>query len=50
MAERLTEMAQGWDVILIARKPLADSSLKQTQAALDTLLGRAKIRTEGDGR
>jgi ribonuclease P protein component len=50
MSERLTEMAQGWDVILIARKPLASCSLKQTQAALDTLLGRAKIRTEVDGR
>jgi ribonuclease P protein component len=36
-------LAAGWDVVLIARRPLAGSKLAETQAALEQLLRRAKM-------
>ena len=38
-------VAPGWDVILIARKPLLGASFPQIQSALSELSTRAKILT-----
>jgi ribonuclease P protein component len=37
------QMAPGWDVLLIARQPLAAARLAETQAAVGQLLRRAKL-------
>ncbi len=36
-------LAPGWDVVLIARRPLAASKLSEAKAALEPLLRRAKV-------
>ena len=36
-------LAPGWDLVLIARRPLAGSKLAETEAALEGLLRRAKL-------
>ena len=36
-------MAPGWDVLLIARRPLTEARLTETQAALSQLLRRARL-------
>jgi ribonuclease P protein component len=36
-------LAPGWDLILIARRPLAGSGLRQAQGAVMELLRRAKV-------
>ena len=36
-------LAPGWDVVLIARRPLAASKLTEAKAALEPLLRRAKV-------
>ena len=36
-------LAPGWDVVLIARRPLAASKLTEARAALEPLLRRAKV-------
>ncbi len=40
---RASVLAPGWDLVLIARRPLAASKLAQAQAALEQLLRRAKV-------
>ena len=40
LADRL---AAGWDLVLIARRPLAAAKLADAQAALEQLLRRAKV-------
>jgi ribonuclease P protein component len=40
------QMAPGWDVLLIARRPLAEAHLAETQAALHQLLRRAHLLAE----
>jgi ribonuclease P protein component len=40
LADRL---APGWDLVLIARRPLAASKLSETRAALEQVLRRAKV-------
>jgi RNase P protein component len=37
------QLAPGCDVLLIARRPLAEARLAETQAALGQLLRRAKL-------
>ena len=37
------QLAAGWDLVLIARRPLAVSKLVETQAALEQLLRRARL-------
>ena len=39
----LTLLPPGWDILLIARQPLADAGLGRVQETLRTLLGRAKL-------
>jgi ribonuclease P protein component len=39
----LTEVKAGWDFVLLARKPLAESGLVKTRSALETLLKRANL-------
>lgn len=36
-------LAPGWDVVLIARRPLAESKLAEVQAALEQVLRRARL-------
>ena len=36
-------LAPGWDLVLIARAPLAETNLASAQAALEQLLRRAKL-------
>jgi ribonuclease P protein component len=36
-------LAPGWDLVLIARRPLAASKLTEAKAALEPLLRRAKV-------
>jgi ribonuclease P protein component len=41
-----TAIAPGWEVVLIARRPMAEASFQQTLAALANLLHRARILEE----
>jgi ribonuclease P protein component len=43
---QLLALLPGWDVILIARHPILKATFGQTQAALLTLLQRAKLLQE----
>jgi len=40
---RNQDVAPGWDLILIARAPLAGAGLSQAQEAVDNLLKRARV-------
>ena len=40
------DVAPGWDLVLIARTPLAGSGLNQAQEAVDNLLKRASVLKE----
>lgn len=48
MQRFLPDLAGGYDLLLIARQPLAESTLAQTQAALQALLRRAGLLTSSD--
>lgn len=37
------QMALGWDIIFIARKPMGDASFEKIQDAVKTLLLRARV-------
>jgi ribonuclease P protein component len=39
----LTSFTSGWNLLLIARRPLVNATLEDTRAALDNLLRRAQI-------
>ena len=39
----LPSISPGWDVVLIARRPMAEATLQSTQAALSVLLRRAHL-------
>ena len=43
MRPRLPDLRPGWDLILVARPPIATASLDQTRASLDSLLQRAGL-------
>ena len=45
MQHLLPDIASGSDLLLIARPPLTDSTLEETDAALRTLLKRANLLT-----
>lgn len=40
---RQAALAEGWDLVFVARAPLAEATLGQTQAAVDQLLKRANV-------
>jgi ribonuclease P protein component len=40
---RARDVARGWDLVFIARAPLASASLREAQAAVDALLRRAQV-------
>jgi len=40
---RQEALAQGWDLVFVARSPLAEATLSQTQAAVNQLLKRANV-------
>lgn len=42
----IAAMSQGWDLVLIARRPIVRASLSQVQAALCVLLRRANLLNE----
>jgi len=42
----LTLIPPGWDIILIARRPLAEAALQRVQDALAILLRRSKLLQE----
>jgi len=42
----LTLIPSGWDIILIARRPLAEAALQRVQDALAILLRRSKLLQE----
>jgi ribonuclease P protein component len=42
----LPVMKPGWDVVLIARRTMAEATFQQTVTALAALLGRAKLLQE----
>ncbi len=44
----LTMIPPGWDILLIARKPLAAASFQRAQETLATLLGRSKVLRSND--
>ena len=39
----LTTLEPGWDVVIIARKPMAEATFEQTQSVLQSLLLRARL-------
>ncbi len=41
------EVASGWDILLIARRPIVDASYQQVDEAIGLLLRRAKVMNEG---
>ena len=45
MHSRLPALRSGWDVVLIARKPLMEAGFNELQSALDQLLRRANLFT-----
>ena len=44
----LNTIESGWDVLLIARKPITTTTLQQTQSALSSLLARAGLFLESN--
>ncbi|MBN1149432.1 MAG: ribonuclease P protein component [Anaerolineales bacterium] len=44
----LAAVPAGWDIVLIARRPLAEASFQQTRAAIVSLLRRAELLREID--
>ncbi len=42
----LPVVKSGWDVVIIARKPMVEADLEQTQSALSILLYRARLIDE----
>ena len=40
---RKSELAAGWDLVFVARAPLAEAVLSRAQAAVDQLLKRANV-------
>jgi len=38
----------GWDIILLARKPMVNATFQETQMALHSLLNRAKLVKQQD--
>lgn len=49
-AARLTPVAAGWDIVLVARAPAATASYADLQGALSQLLRRARIAGEPPGQ
>jgi len=45
----LLRLQDGWEVGLIARRRLLEASFQQTQAALVSLLGRARLLANHEG-
>jgi len=43
LQELISSVEPGWDLIIIARRPLSDSSFKKTQEALKNVLNRANL-------
>ena len=41
--ELLPKLVPGWDLILLARKPLPEAGFLKTRAALEIILARAKL-------
>jgi ribonuclease P protein component len=41
------EVATGWDILLIARRPITDASYQQVDEAIGLLLRRARLVNEG---
>jgi ribonuclease P protein component len=39
----LQSIHPGWDVVVIARRPMAEATFQSTQAALTSLLGKAHL-------
>jgi ribonuclease P protein component len=46
----LSEIAPGWDVVLLAREPASTATYIQMKEALFSLLKRARLIGAGDGR
>jgi ribonuclease P protein component len=44
----LSIILPGWDIILLARKPIIDASFKEISSAVFTLLERADLLNEQD--
>jgi ribonuclease P protein component len=42
---RLAELTPGWDIVISARPPAAAASFAELSAAIDQLLGRARLRS-----
>jgi ribonuclease P protein component len=43
MRARVKELQSGWDVVIVARPPIARATFDQIGGALDQLLGRAQL-------
>jgi len=43
MRQELAMLHPGWDIVLIARPPLAASGLAETRASVESLLARAGL-------
>jgi ribonuclease P protein component len=43
LRQRLNQIRPGWDLLVIARKPILDAEFTHLQAALQNLLGRANL-------
>lgn len=43
----LSELPPGWDIVLIARQPLAEADFQQAQNALAALMQRARLLNDG---
>jgi ribonuclease P protein component len=44
LRSRLAELTPGWDVVISARPPAANATFVELGAAIDQLLGRARLR------
>ena len=45
----IPQIKSGWDIIIVARRPIADANFQNSQKALHTLLNRAQLIKEPNG-
>ena len=45
----IPQIEPGWDILIVARRPIADTNFKNSQKALLTLLNRAQLIKDPNG-
>lgn len=48
MRPMMSRISAGWELVLVARKPIVDADFQQVQSAVQQLLSRAKLYPQAD--